>query len=183
MLHNAALILSRQHYTGKNLKQCCTRGSRQQCTGKILFNVVIILLRQHCTWKKTLCNVVQEARDNITHEKILFNIVVILLGQHCKDKNPAQYCPRDYRQHYTGKNTVHCRLNNITFSIFYFGLVIFLIKTGCCKCRTNITQISLTLHKKNLRPTLNKKTRLWGARTYFQFYLKKVFLSSIQTFF
>ena len=53
--------------------------------------------------KKTLCNVVQEARDNIAHEKILFNIVVILLGQHCTDKNPVQYCPSDYRQHYTGK--------------------------------------------------------------------------------
>ena len=34
----------------KNLVQCCLRGSRH-CTGKILFNVVLILLGQHYTGK------------------------------------------------------------------------------------------------------------------------------------
>ena len=44
---------------------------------------------------------------------------------------------------------------------FYFGLVNFLKITGCCKYRTNIAQISPTLHKKNPGPTLNKKKRLY----------------------
>ena len=35
--------------------------------------------------------------------------------------------------------------------------------SGCCKCCINIVKISLTLHKKNPRPTLNKKTRLYGT--------------------
>ena len=33
--------------------------------------------------------------------------------------------------------------------------------SGCCKCCINIVKISLTLHKRNPRPTLNKKTRLY----------------------
>ena len=51
------------------------------------------------------------------------------------------------------------------YSNFYFGPVNFLIITGsaagCCKYGANIAQISLTLHSKNLGPTLNKKTILY----------------------
>ena len=36
---------------------------------------------------KTLCNVVQEAPENIAQEKIMFNVVLILLEQHCRGKN------------------------------------------------------------------------------------------------
>ena len=63
--------VSRQHCTGKNPVQCCVntlgaashrcknlvhamlskRCSRQHCTKKIVFNVVLILLGQHCTGK------------------------------------------------------------------------------------------------------------------------------------
>ena len=49
--------------------QCCPRCSRQHCIRKILRNVVLILLGQHCTGK-TLCNVVPEAPNNIAQEKI-----------------------------------------------------------------------------------------------------------------
>ena len=45
------------------------------------------------------------------------------------------------------------------FCDFCFGRVNFWIITGCCKCRANIAQIFSTLHKKNPRLTLNKKTR------------------------
>ena len=41
---------------------------------------------------KALYNVVQEAPDNIAHEKIPFNVVFALLGRHCTDKNPVQCC-------------------------------------------------------------------------------------------
>ena len=40
---------------------------------KIMFNVVLILLEQHCRGK-SLCNVIQEAPDNIAHEKILVDV-------------------------------------------------------------------------------------------------------------
>ena len=58
-----------QHCTGQNSMQCCPKVSRQFFTAKILFNVVLILMGQHCT-QKTLCNVVPEALDNIAQEKI-----------------------------------------------------------------------------------------------------------------
>ena len=114
---------------------------------KILFNVVLI------SWDiaqtKTLCNVVQEAPDNIAQVKILFNFVLILLGQHCTGKNPVQFCPNTLRtilhrkkilfnfvlillgQHYTGKNPVqfcprvskqHCtRKNTVQFCLNTLG--------------------------------------------------------------
>ena len=50
-----------------------------------------------------MCNVVQEAPDNIAQKKILFNVVLLLLKQHCTCKNLEQRCPRCYRQHCTGK--------------------------------------------------------------------------------
>ena len=89
---------------------------------KILCNVVVILLGQHCTGK-TLCNVFREAPDNIaqeknseqcflntpgttfqcclgrwapgniTQEKILCNVVLILLGQHCTGKTLSSVVP------------------------------------------------------------------------------------------
>ena len=39
-LFNVVLILLGQHYTVKNLVQCCQRGSRQHCTWKVLVNIV-----------------------------------------------------------------------------------------------------------------------------------------------
>ena len=36
-----------QYCTDKNPMQCCPCDFRQQCTGKILFKVVLILLGQH----------------------------------------------------------------------------------------------------------------------------------------
>ena len=50
ILFNVLLILL-GHCTGKSLVQCCPRGSRQQCTKKIMFNHVLILLGQHYTSK------------------------------------------------------------------------------------------------------------------------------------
>ena len=44
---------------------------------------------------------------------------------------------------------------------FYFGPVNFLITSACCKCHANIVESQPTLHKKNPRPTLNKKISLY----------------------
>ena len=80
------LILLGQHCTGKNLKQCCPRRSRQHCTGKHPVQCCLNAVRTTFCRKNTLCNVVQVAPDNILHEKTLFSVVVILLGQHCIGK-------------------------------------------------------------------------------------------------
>ena len=56
---------------------------------KIVFNVALIFLGQHCTGK-TLYNVVQKPPGNIRPKKILFNVALILLGQHCTGKNFLQ---------------------------------------------------------------------------------------------
>ena len=61
---------------------------------------------------KSLCNVVQEARDNPAQEKNTANVALILLGQHCTGKILVQYCPGGSRQHCTGKNTAQCCLND-----------------------------------------------------------------------
>ena len=58
-----------QHYLSKNLIQYCRWGSRKQCTGK---NPVQCCLNFHCTGK-ILCDIAQEASDNIAQEKIFFN--------------------------------------------------------------------------------------------------------------
>ena len=77
-------------------------------------------------------------------------------------KNP-QYCSRGSRQHCKRKNPVQCRLNLIwsLFNDFHFRPLKFLIISGCCKCHASIVQIQPTLCKRNLRPILNKKTRLY----------------------
>ena len=78
-----------------------------------------------------------------------------------------QCCSRGSRQHCTGKNPLQFRLDNIwsLFGDFYFGLIKFLIITGCCKCRANIVQILPTLHRKNPGSTLDKKIRYYGTST------------------
>ena len=82
-----------QHGTGKSLVQCCPRGSREHFTKKILFDVFLILLGQHCTgiypMQYCLCNIVLKAQNNNAHRKRThFNAVLIpVLGQHCTHKN------------------------------------------------------------------------------------------------
>ena len=56
------------------LVQCCPRGSRQHYTGKILFNVVLILLGQHRTGKSFAQCCPRCSR------------------QHWTEKNPVQCC-------------------------------------------------------------------------------------------
>ena len=90
-----------QYCPGKNPAQCCLRGSRQYCTWQIL--VQCCPRGKHLVRVNTLCNVVEEAPDNIAQEKILFNVVLLLLKQHCTCKNLEQCCPRYYRQDCTGK--------------------------------------------------------------------------------
>ena len=114
ILFNVVLILLGQHCTSKNFVQCCSRDSRQHCTGKNPVQYCLKYSWDSIAQVKTLCNVVQEAPDNIAHEKILLNNVVILLGQHYTGKNPVQSCPRS--------NLVQCHLNNITFRrLFWTG--------------------------------------------------------------
>ena len=62
------IIILGQYCTDKNPLQCCPWGSRQQCTGKILFKAVLILLNK-AAQIKTLRNVVRETPDNNGHEK------------------------------------------------------------------------------------------------------------------
>ena len=65
---------------------------------KILFNVVLILLGQHCTGKNLVQCCPRSFRQHCTG-KILFNVVLILLGQHCTDKYLMWCCPWGSRQH------------------------------------------------------------------------------------
>ena len=76
---------------------------------KILFNVVLILLGQHCTGKPFVQYCPRVSRQHCTgknsvqcclntlgttlhRKKIVFNLVLILLGQHCTNKNIVQCC-------------------------------------------------------------------------------------------
>ena len=68
-MSNIVLILLREHYPGKNSMQCCRKGSRKHCIGKILCNVVLILLGHHSI-RNTLCNVVPESPNNIAQKEI-----------------------------------------------------------------------------------------------------------------
>ena len=90
--------------------QYCPRGSRQHCIRK---NLVHFCLNTPGTplHRKSLCNIVPEALDNIAQEKILFNVVLKLLhmshchmGQHCTCQNPTQICLRGCRQLCTRKS-------------------------------------------------------------------------------
>ena len=109
---------SRQHCIRKNLVQCCLntsgatlhRSKPFAMLSERLWNVVLILLGHLCT-RKTLCNIVPEAPDNIAQEKVLFNVVLKLLhmshchmGQHCTCQNPMQSCLRGCRQLCTRKS-------------------------------------------------------------------------------
>ena len=90
---------------------------------QIQFNLVLILLGQHCAGK-SLCTVVQQgAPEEIAQEKIIFNVVLILLKQHCTGKNLRNL--RGSRQHCTWKNSFQCRLNNITLWQFLFWSINF----------------------------------------------------------
>ena len=114
----------------------------------LLLNLILILLGQHCTGKKSamlsqysldnlaqikpLCNVVLKAPDNITQEKFCS-----LLSQ-----VKTLCCSTGYRQHRMVRNPVQCCLNTIWSHLcnFYFGLVNFLIISGYCKLYPNIEQ-------------------------------------------
>ena len=70
---------------------------------------------------KTLCNVVQEAPDNIAHEKILFNFVVILWGNTALVKtfcNVAQKTPDKIAQEKT--RAILPEQHLVTFCRFLF---------------------------------------------------------------
>ena len=45
-----------------------------------MFNVILILLGEHCTGKKSLYNFVWEVPDKIAQEKVLCGVVLVLLG-------------------------------------------------------------------------------------------------------
>ena len=166
--------------------QCCPRASRQHCTGNILFNVVLILLGQHCTGKNLVRFCPRRSKQHCMG-KIMLNVVVILLGQHCTGKNFVQEATdynitkeKFYRQLYRQKSCallpkrlqtiLHmkktlCNVLWITslFGNFTFKRINFLIINGCCKCRANIVQIFPKLHKKSPESTLNKRARLYGT--------------------
>ena len=133
-----------QHYTGNFLVRCWHRQTQKYFLGyflallaniaKIIFcailpqhgryNIlyIIFLIKVVCqprasiTQVKTLCNVVQEAPDNIALEEIMFNVVLIfliILGQHRTGKSLKQFCLRGSSQQCMGKNLVQCCLNTI----------------------------------------------------------------------
>ena len=88
---------------------------------KILFNVVLLQANFLCNvvqeaidnipQVKSLCNFVEEAPGNKEQEKLLFNVVLILLEQHCTGEIPVQCCPGGSRQNCRGKNNVQFCLN------------------------------------------------------------------------
>ena len=120
--------------------QCCPWSSRQHYARKILFIVVLIPLEQHCTGQNPMQCCLRVYRQHTTGQ----NPVECCLntpGTKLHRKNP-QYCLRGSRQHCTRKNPVQCVLNTIwsLSSDFDFGLVNFLLISGCCKYHINIAQ-------------------------------------------
>ena len=75
---------------------------------KILFNVILVFLGQHCTDQNPMQCCPWGSRQQCT---ILFNDVLNLLEQHCTGKSLVHCCLWDSRQHYTRKNLVQCCLN------------------------------------------------------------------------
>ena len=67
---------------------------------KILFNVVLILLGQHCAGQNIYAMLSERLQTTI-HKKILCNVVLALLGQYCTAQDPTQCCPRGSKQHCT----------------------------------------------------------------------------------
>ena len=81
ILFNFVLILSGQHRTRENPVECClntlgTTMHRWKSCSVLCWYFWGKIAQQ----TKTLCNVVQEAPDNIAQKQILFNVVLILLG-------------------------------------------------------------------------------------------------------
>ena len=125
IVFNVVLILLEWHCSGKNLLQCCLFNTPGTTLHRLKPYAVLSLRLQTIFHKK---NPVQYCLNIL--ETILYR------------KNPMLCCSRGSKQHSTVKNPVWC-LNNIwsLFGSFYFGLVDFLIITGCCKCCANIVQI------------------------------------------
>ena len=80
LLFDVVLIHLGEHCTGKNLVQCCPRGSRQHCTWKNLFNVVVIFLGQHSTGKNPVQCCPRDSRQHCTGNPVhcrLNNIIFL----------------------------------------------------------------------------------------------------------
>lgn len=119
----SSMLAMVQHCTGK-IPKCIIvlEAPDNNEQKKILFNVVLILLRQHCKGKNLVCNVAQEFSNNIAQENILLSNDLILFTAWDK------CCPGDSRQHCTGKKT-QCNILGTTFGhflvIFIFDQLIF----------------------------------------------------------
>ena len=88
---------------------------------KNLFNVVLILLRQHCTGQNTMQCCLRGSKQHCTG-KILCKCCVNTHETTLYSKSPMQCCLRGFRLHYTRKilcNVVlilmeqHCRTNSM----------------------------------------------------------------------
>ena len=110
ILYSVVLILLEQHCIGKNLVQCCPRGSNQQYTWKNPANFILILLGEDCTGKKTFAMLSTRLQTTLLHMKspsqcqlntitlqqFLFwtgynNQLLQILHQHCKRKILGQH--------------------------------------------------------------------------------------------
>ena len=132
----------------------------QHYTGKNLVQYCIWGSRRQCTRKNPVqwCINTLGTTLQIAQVKTLCNV--------------AKEAPDNIAQEKTQPNVVWTSL----FSKFYFGPVYFLITTSCC---TNIAQISLTFHKENPVPRLNKKTRLYKTKHFFS--IKMIYLLTNKT--
>ena len=115
------------HYTWDNIahiKMLCSvalDGPDNNVQEKNLFNVVLILLRQHCTGQNTMQCCLRGSKQHCIG-KILCKCCLNTHETTLHSKSPMQCCLRGFRQHYTRKilcNVVlilmeqHCRTNSM----------------------------------------------------------------------
>ena len=105
---------------------------------------------------------VLETPDNILQEKNLVQCCFNTLRTTLQRSKPFSERLQT-TLHWKRSSAMLSEQHLVTFVDFYFEPVNFLIKTNTCKCGTNIIQNLPTLHKENLRLTLNKKTKLYGT--------------------
>ena len=73
--------------------------NRSRClVHEFLLNVVLILLRQHCTGKNPMQCWPRGFRQHCI-KKIVCSFALILLGQNCTGRNSMQCCPKSSTQH------------------------------------------------------------------------------------
>ena len=118
--------------------------NRSRClVHEFLLNVVLILLRQHCTGKNPMQCWPTGFRQHCI-KKIVCSFALILLGQNCTGQNSVQCCPKSSRQHCIRKSPVQCCLNTVGTTLYSWKPYAILPKS-----------LQTTLHQKKFCPMLS----------------------------